>query len=46
MSGVYVVLEDRGGRIGRISWEALAAGKHPGRTVRREGECNRHRRTD
>ena len=25
MSGVYVVLEDRGGRIGRISWEALAA---------------------
>jgi electron transfer flavoprotein alpha subunit len=25
MSGVYVVLEDRGGRIGRISWEAVAA---------------------
>ncbi len=25
MSGVYVVLEDRGGRISRISWEALAA---------------------
>ena len=25
MSGVYVVLEDRGGRISRISWEAVAA---------------------
>jgi electron transfer flavoprotein alpha subunit len=25
MSGVFVVLEDRNGRIGRISWEALAA---------------------
>jgi len=25
MSGVFVVLEDRGGRIGRISWEAVAA---------------------
>ncbi len=25
MSGVYVVLEDRGGRVSRISWEALAA---------------------
>jgi electron transfer flavoprotein alpha subunit len=25
MSRVYVVLEDRGGRIGRISWEAVAA---------------------
>jgi electron transfer flavoprotein alpha subunit len=25
MSGVYVVLEDRGGRIGRLSWEAVAA---------------------
>jgi electron transfer flavoprotein alpha subunit len=25
MSGFYVVLEDRGGRIGRISWEAVAA---------------------
>jgi electron transfer flavoprotein alpha subunit len=25
MSGVYVVLEDRGGRISRISWEAIAA---------------------
>ncbi len=25
MSGVYVVLEDHNGRIGRISWEALAA---------------------
>ncbi len=27
MSGVWVVLEDRGGRIGRISWEAVAAGQ-------------------
>jgi electron transfer flavoprotein alpha subunit len=27
MSGIYVVLEDRGGRIGRISWEAVAAAK-------------------
>jgi electron transfer flavoprotein alpha subunit len=27
MSGVYVVLEDREGRIGRISWEAVAAGE-------------------
>jgi electron transfer flavoprotein alpha subunit len=26
MSGVLVILEERGGRIGRISWEALAAG--------------------
>jgi electron transfer flavoprotein alpha subunit len=25
MSGVYVVLEDRAGRFGRISWEAVAA---------------------
>jgi len=25
MSGIYVVLEDRAGRIGRISWEAVAA---------------------
>ena len=25
MSGVYVVIEDRAGRIGRISWEAVAA---------------------
>ncbi len=25
MSGIYVVLEDRNGRIGRISWEAVAA---------------------
>jgi electron transfer flavoprotein alpha subunit len=25
MSGIYVILEDRGGRIGRISWEAVAA---------------------
>ena len=25
MSGVYVVLEDRSGRFGRISWEAVAA---------------------
>lgn len=27
MSGVWVVLEERGGKIGRISWEALAAGQ-------------------
>ena len=27
MSGVWVVLEERGGRIGRISWEAVAAGR-------------------
>jgi len=27
MSGVWVVLEERGGRIGRISWEAVAAGQ-------------------
>ncbi len=27
MSGVLVVLEERGGRISRISWEALAAGR-------------------
>jgi electron transfer flavoprotein alpha subunit len=27
MSGVCVVLEERGGRIGRISWEAVAAGR-------------------
>jgi electron transfer flavoprotein alpha subunit len=27
MSGIYVVLEERDGRISRISWEALAAGK-------------------
>jgi electron transfer flavoprotein alpha subunit len=25
MSGVYVIIEDRGGRVGRISWEAVAA---------------------
>jgi electron transfer flavoprotein alpha subunit len=25
MSGIYVVIEDRNGRIGRISWEAVAA---------------------
>jgi electron transfer flavoprotein alpha subunit len=25
MSGIYVVLEDRGGRMSRISWEAVAA---------------------
>src|ERR1035441_5999960 len=30
MSGVYVVLEEREGRIGRISWEALAAGQKLG----------------
>jgi len=27
MSGVWVVLEERGARIGRISWEAVAAGQ-------------------
>jgi len=27
MSGIWVVLEDRDGRIGRAGWEALAAGK-------------------
>jgi electron transfer flavoprotein alpha subunit len=27
MSGVYVVLEERDGRVSRISWEALAAGQ-------------------
>ena len=30
MSGIWVVLEEREGRIGRISWEALAAGQHLG----------------
>jgi len=28
MSGVFVVLEERDGRISRASWEALAAGQH------------------
>jgi electron transfer flavoprotein alpha subunit len=27
MSGLWVVLEERGGRLGRINWEALAAGR-------------------
>ena len=27
MSGIWVILEDRDGRIGRASWEALAAGQ-------------------
>jgi electron transfer flavoprotein alpha subunit len=27
MSGIYVVLEERDGRVNRISWEALAAGQ-------------------
>jgi electron transfer flavoprotein alpha subunit len=27
MSGIWVILEDRDGRIGRASWEALGAGK-------------------
>lgn len=27
MSGIWVVLEERDGRIGRISWEAMAAGQ-------------------
>jgi electron transfer flavoprotein alpha subunit len=30
MSGVYVVLEEREGRIGRASWEAIAAGQRLG----------------
>src|ERR1035437_7228063 len=30
MSGIYVVLEEREGRIGRASWEAIAAGQHLG----------------
>jgi electron transfer flavoprotein alpha subunit len=30
MSGVWVVLEERDGRIGRISWEATAAGQRLG----------------
>ncbi len=29
-----MVLEDRGGRISRISWEALAAAQHPRRPIR------------
>jgi len=28
MSGVLVVIEQKDGRIGRISWEAVAAGKN------------------
>jgi electron transfer flavoprotein alpha subunit len=27
MSGIWIVIEDRAGRIGRISWEAVAAGQ-------------------
>ncbi len=34
MSGVLVVLEERDGRIGRISWEALAAAQTPRRAIR------------
>jgi electron transfer flavoprotein alpha subunit len=30
MSGVWVVLEERGGRLARINWEALAAGQKLG----------------
>jgi electron transfer flavoprotein alpha subunit len=30
MSGVWVVLEERGGRMSRISWEAVAAGQQLG----------------
>ena len=30
MSGIWVVLEEREGRIGRISWETVAAGLHLG----------------
>ena len=28
MSGIFVILEDRGGQVSRASWEALAAGQH------------------
>ena len=28
MSGIWVVLEERDGRVSRTSWEALAAGQH------------------
>ena len=28
MSGIFVVLEERDGRVSRASWEALAAGQH------------------
>ncbi|HEY1987633.1 MAG TPA: electron transfer flavoprotein subunit alpha/FixB family protein [Terracidiphilus sp.] len=31
MSGIVVVLEERDGRVGRISWEALAAAQHLGK---------------
>jgi electron transfer flavoprotein alpha subunit len=34
MSGVWVVLEERDGRIGRISWEAVAAGQRLGAQLR------------
>ena len=27
MSGIWVVMEDRDGRVSRISWEAVAAGQ-------------------
>src|SRR4051794_34044930 len=27
MSGIWVILEERDGRVGRVSWEALAAGQ-------------------
>src|SRR5580698_1484277 len=30
MSGIWVALEERNGKIGRISWEAVAAGLKPG----------------
>src|ERR1700747_2289112 len=30
MSGVWIVLEEREGRIGRINWEAVAAGQKLG----------------
>lgn len=33
MSGVWVVLEERDGRVGRISWEAAAAGQRLGTLV-------------
>ena len=33
MSGILVVIEQREGRIARISWEALAAGQRLGKQL-------------
>lgn len=33
MSGIWVVLEERDGQVGRISWEALAAGQRLGAQI-------------